>query len=96
MEENTMKILKILGIASLLISLTSPVWSDGNENYTIRDKNYVTQGYVRNGKIYNRDYKIEGYVNHGKVYDRDYNVKGYYSHNGKYGYGKGSKSGRSK
>jgi hypothetical protein len=74
--------------------LSSPVYSGDNTQYTIRDKNYRVQGYVRDGKIYDRNYRIEGYVQDNKIYDRDYRQKGYIDRNNK-GYG-GHNSGRRK
>jgi hypothetical protein len=87
-----MKTIKVTRIVTLLMILTTPTLA---ENYTIRDKNYTTQGYVKDGKIYDRNYKIEGYVTKdGAIRDRDYNVKGYVDRNNK-GYG-GHNSGHRK
>lgn len=57
--------------------LSSVAYAGERGNYTIRDKDYRVEGYVRNGKIYDRDYRIQGYVTGDKIRDKDYRVKGY-------------------
>lgn len=47
------------------------------QDYTIRDKNYSTKGYVRDGKIYDKNYRLDGYIKDNKVYDREYRLKYY-------------------
>jgi hypothetical protein len=74
-----MKIFKVIGTVGLLLALTIPVWS---AEYTVRDRNYRTEGHVNNGKIYDRDYRIKGYVTKdGTIRDRDYNVRGFVDRN---------------
>jgi hypothetical protein len=69
-----MNIFKIINIVSFLLAFTIPTWAG---DYTIRDKNYLTQGYIHDGKIYDKKYRIEGYIQNNKVYDKNYNLKGY-------------------
>jgi hypothetical protein len=86
-----MKLFKVIGAVGLILVFTIPAYS---AEYTIRDRNYSTKGYVNNGKIYDRDYRIKGYVKDNKIYDRDYHQKGYIDrNNSRYG---GHNSGRNK
>lgn len=86
-----MRIFKVMGIVGLLLTFSSPVWS---ENYTIRDKNYQTEGYYRNGSVYDKNYRIKGYVREGRIYDSSWRYKGSIDRNNK-GNG-GRNSGRHK
>ena len=84
-----MKIFKVIGIAGLLLTLAIPVYS---ADYTIRDKNYRINSYVKDGKIYDKNYKIEGYITKdGAIRDRDYRINSYVNRNnsGKNGHGSG-------
>lgn len=64
---------------ALTVALTGAAYAgEKGADYTIRDKSYRVEGYVRNGKIYDRDYRLRGYVTpNGTIRDRDYRVKGY-------------------
>lgn len=69
-------------VVALLLTIAIPGFArekggGHGQDYTIRDRNYSTKGYVRDGKIYDKNYKIEGYIKDNKVYDRDYHIKGY-------------------
>ena len=84
--------MKTLFLLLLLCLLANFAWSRDHDNYVIRDKNYVTQGYVKDGKIFDRDYRIKGYIDHsGVVRDRDYKTKGYIDKNGGDGRKRGNK-----
>ena len=75
--------MKTLFLILLLCLLASPVWPRDHNNYVIRDKNYVTRGYVKDGKIYDRNYHLEGYVSpNGTVRNKSYETKGYLDKNG--------------
>jgi hypothetical protein len=85
---------KLIVVALLTLTIAAPGFAREKEggqgqNYTIRDRNYVTKGYVRDGKIYDKNYRIEGYIKDNKVYDRNYKVKGYLEPNQKQGDGHG-------
>lgn len=66
-----------LGLILAALISTAAIAGEKGADYTIRDKNYVTKGYVKNGKIYDRDYHLEGYISRDKVYDRNYRKEGY-------------------
>ena len=84
--------MKTLPLILLLCLLSSPAWSKDHNNYVIRDRNYVTQGYVKDGKIYDKNYRLEGYVSpNGTIRDRNYKTEGYIDRNGS-----GSRKGRNK
>ncbi len=85
---------KLIVVALLTLTIAAPGFAreKGDHktgNYTIYDKSWKTQGYVRDGKIYDKNYKIEGYIRNDKVYDRNFKVKGYLEPNQKQGDGHG-------
>lgn len=85
---------KYIVAALLTLTIATPALAGekghkSGENYTIRDRNYRVEGYVKDGRIYDRNYRIEGYIKDNKVYDRDYRIKGYLEPNDKQGDGHG-------
>ena len=78
-------------ILLLGLLLASPVLAD--DLITIRDKDYVAQGYIRGGKIYDKDYVQQGYITKdGTTRDKDFRatdrpVDRFDSHRSESGYG---------
>ena len=64
-------------LAMLILSPCAAFGRDKGQSYTIRDRSYRTEGYVKDGTIYDRNDKIKGYIKDDKIYDRNYRVKGY-------------------